>query len=373
MFAVPDPGFGVDGLADRAEDAQAGEVVLGGDVVSPLHEGADRGGGGVEEGDLVLLDDLPEAALVGGVGGALVHDLGGAVGEGAVDDVGVAGDPADVGGAPEDVGLGFEVEDGPVGVGDLGEVAAGGVQDALGLPRRAGGVEDEQGVFGVERLGGVFGGLGGDEVVPPHVAGVVEGDVLAGAAHDEDVFDVAGLLDGFVDGGFEGGGLAAAVAAVAGDDDLGVGVLDAGGERVGGEAAEDDGVGGADAGAGQHGDGGLGDHRHVDGDPVALADAEVEEGVRGAGDLVLEFGVGDGAAVAGFALEVDGDPVSVSGLDVPVHAVVGDVESAVLEPFREGGSTSPASRSALWPRSAGGPARPRSRAGQPWPAHTPPP
>src|SRR5690606_30716205 len=103
-------------FADRAEDPQGRHVVLVGDLVALFHEGTDGGGGGVEDGDLVVGDDLPPAAGFGGVGGAFVHDLGGAVGQGAVDDVGVAGDPADVGGAPVDV-VGFEVEHGVVGVG----------------------------------------------------------------------------------------------------------------------------------------------------------------------------------------------------------------------------------------------------------------
>src|SRR5262249_16344388 len=158
-------------------------------------------------------------ALVGGVGGALVDDLGGAVGERAVDDVRVPGDPADVGGAPVDVGLRLEVEDGVVGVAGLGEVAAGGVQDALGLPGGAGGVEDEERVLGLVRLGGVLGGLAGGELVPPHVPALGPRGVLAGAAHDEDVLDALGLGEGLVDGGLEGGGLAAPVAAVGGDDE----------------------------------------------------------------------------------------------------------------------------------------------------------
>ncbi len=107
------------------------------------------GGGGVEDRDLVLLDDLPPAALVRGVGGALVDHLGRAVGQRPVDDVGVAGDPADVGGAPVDVGLGVHVVDDRVRVGRLGEVAAGRVEDALGLPGGARRVEDEQRVLAV--------------------------------------------------------------------------------------------------------------------------------------------------------------------------------------------------------------------------------
>src|SRR5690606_28562997 len=128
------------------------------------HEGADEGGRGVVDRHPVLLHDLPVAALVRGVGGALVDDLGGAVGQRTVDDVAVPGDPADVGGAPVDVLARLVVEHHVVGVGGLGEVAAGGVQDALGLSGGARGVEDEQGVLGVEGLGGVLGGLGVHQV-----------------------------------------------------------------------------------------------------------------------------------------------------------------------------------------------------------------
>ena len=48
-------------------------------------------------------------------------------------------------------------------------------------------------------------------------------------------------------------------------------------------------VDGADARAGQHGVGQLGDHGHVDADPVALAHAVGLQHVGHPGDLVLEL------------------------------------------------------------------------------------
>ena len=110
-------------------------------------------GARVEDGHPVALDDRPPAVPVGKVRCALVHHRGGPVGQRAVDDVAVAGDPADVGGAPVDVALGVEVEDRPVGEGHLGQVAPGGVHDALGRRRGARGVQDEQQVLGVHVLG----------------------------------------------------------------------------------------------------------------------------------------------------------------------------------------------------------------------------
>src|SRR6202011_6160278 len=110
VLLVPDPGLGVDRLAHRAEQAQRAEVVLLEIVRPPLHECADGGGRGIDDADLVALDDLPEAVLVRVVGTALVDHSRSAVGERAVDDVTVTGDPADVGGAPVH-SVGLDVED----------------------------------------------------------------------------------------------------------------------------------------------------------------------------------------------------------------------------------------------------------------------
>ena len=250
------------------------------------------------------------------------------------------GDPADVGRAPVDVGFGLQVEDGLVRVGALGEVAAGGVQDALGLAGGAGGVQDEERVLGVMPDGGVLGGGGPDRVRPPVVPALVPVDVLAVALDDDDVLHgvaaaVSLVGQGLVDGGLERAGLAAPVGAVRGDDELGFGVVDPGAQRLGGEAAEDHRVDGADPGAGQQRDDGLGNHRQVHGHPVALGDAEGLEGVGGLLDLLGELGVRVGAGIARFALEVDGDAVPVAGLDVAVQRVVGGVDLAPDEPLGE--------------------------------------
>ena len=186
---VPDPRLGVDRLADRAEQAQRRQVVRLGELGPPLHEGPDRGGRGVEDRDAVLLDDRPEAVLARVVGRALVHHARRAVRERAVDDVGVAGDPAAVGGAPVHVGLGMQVEDVLRGERDLGEVAPGRVHDALGLPGGAARVEDEEQVLGVHRLGRAVGRLAGHDVVPPDVAALGHRDVLRGAAQHQALLD----------------------------------------------------------------------------------------------------------------------------------------------------------------------------------------
>ena len=103
-------------------------------------------------------------------------------------------------------------------------------------------------------------------------------------------------------------------------------------DRVGGEAAEDDVVRGADPGAGEHRDDDLGDHRQEDPDDVALADAEVLEPVGQPLHVALQLCVGDVALLALLAAPVIGDPVAEPGLDVPVQTVVGGVEPAIGEP-----------------------------------------
>src|SRR5699024_10030308 len=61
------------------------------------------------------------------------------------------------------------------------------------------------------------------------------------------------------------------------------------------------------------------------------------DGVGGLGYLILQFGVGDAAAVSGFALPVDGGAVAQSRVHVAVQAVDRGVELATDEPLGEGG------------------------------------
>ena len=146
MLAIPDPGFGVDRLADAAEHAQRAEVVLLRVLRSPLHVRADRGRRRVEDVGLVALDDLPPAVLVGKVRGALVNDPRRRVGERSEDDVAVPGDPPDIGGAPVNR-FRFDVEDVVVGGRDADQVAGGRVDDAFRLSGGAAGVKKVEQVF----------------------------------------------------------------------------------------------------------------------------------------------------------------------------------------------------------------------------------
>lgn len=129
--------------------------------------------------------------------------------------------------------------------------------------------------------------------------------------------------------------------AVGGDDDAGTGVDEALAECRGAEAAEDDGVNDAEAGAGQHGDDGFGDAGQVDGSAVAGAETQGGQVVGGFAHVVEEFTVGDVAGVVGvFADPVVGDGISAAGVDVAVEAVGGGVEGAAVEPAGAGGVAS---------------------------------
>ena len=100
------------------------------------------------------------------------------------------------------------------------------------------------------------------------------------------------------------------------------------------EAAEDDGVRGADARAGEHGDGHLGDHRHVDGDRVARLDAEALEHVGELADLGVQLLVGERRARRPARPPRSSAALSPRRGQVPVEAVGRDVELAADEPAR---------------------------------------
>ena len=172
MVVIPQPRLGVDRLADRAEQAQRLAAGLADIVLALAHQRPDRGRRGVEDRDIVLVDDLPEARRVRVVRHALEHQGRRAVGERAVDDVAVPGDPADIGGAPVNLAVAV-VEDVFVRHRRVDQIAAGRVQHALRLAGRSRGVEDEQRVLGRHLLGRAVGRGGGADLVIPEVAAVL--------------------------------------------------------------------------------------------------------------------------------------------------------------------------------------------------------
>ena len=105
MGVVPVPRFGVDRLADRPQQLEAGEVVLFHPFRPLPHQRADRGRRGVELVDLVLGADLPEAACIGIGRNAFKHHRGRAIRQRTIDDIAVTCDPTHIGGAPEHIAI----------------------------------------------------------------------------------------------------------------------------------------------------------------------------------------------------------------------------------------------------------------------------
>ncbi|KAF5036627.1 hypothetical protein DSECCO2_573070 [anaerobic digester metagenome] len=270
---VPLERLGVERLADGAEHAQRREIVLRRPLVTVAHEHPDGGRGGVEDRHPEVLDQPPVGAGVRVVRRPLGDDDGRADGERAVDDITVAGDPAGVGGAPEDVVL-LDVEDALRRVVGPDHVASARVHDPLRRPGRAARIEDEERVFRVHHLRRAVGrGLCYEGRVVD-LAGRVEAGGCALAPEDDDPLDGRCVAERLSRDLSERDGLPPPVADVRGDEDLRSRIVDPHRKRVRPEPAEDDGVDGPDPGAGKHRDDLLGDERHVDADPVTFPDAE---------------------------------------------------------------------------------------------------
>src|SRR5665811_1504063 len=170
-------------------------------------------------------------------------------------------------------------------------------------------------------------------VVIPDVATLDPVDAQARVAHDDARGHAGTGRHGLVGRGLQGDALRPAQSAVGGDHDGGFTVEDAVPQRVRGEAAEHHAVDGSDARTGQHGHGQFGNHRQVDGDPVALLHTFLAEDVRESCHVFPQLPVSDGAAnIGGVALPVEGDLVGDVGLHMPVEAVVAEVELSSFEP-----------------------------------------
>ena len=119
-LAVPHPRLWVDWLTNAAEHSNRAQVIVGGDTATDLHKASNRGRCGVENVDVVFLNDVPPSAPVRGVRSPLIDNLRGTIGQWAVGNIGVTGDPAHVCGAPVNILTFVKVKDVFVSVGSLG-------------------------------------------------------------------------------------------------------------------------------------------------------------------------------------------------------------------------------------------------------------
>ena len=253
-------------------------------LVAPFDERANRGRRRVEDADVILLDHLPEAIVLGEIRRAFVHHDRRARQQRSVHGVAMPGDPADIGGAPVDVFV-LQVEHPPHRHQHVRQVPAGRVHDALGLAGGAAGVEREQRMLAVELRGLAFRALRGNQLVPPHVASLAHLDLVADALEHQHFLDRRALLQRVIDILLELDNLPATPSAVGGDTDFRFGVVDPIGQRLRREAAEDHRMNRADSRARQHRDRRLRHQRHVDRDAVAVLDAEALERVGSIGPL----------------------------------------------------------------------------------------
>jgi hypothetical protein len=298
-----------------------------------LLDGAKGGGRGEHGGHLVLGDHAPEGTGVGRAHGlALVDDGGAPMQERAIDDVRVAHHPAHVRGGPVHLaGLHpVDVLHAPL---QSHRVTAVVAHHPLGFPGGSRCVED------VERIRGgdadAVPGFGVPECVLPldiapegHLAGS-----LRSLQDDAMIGLVTRLVDGLVQkglvlhypGGFDAAG--------SGHHDLRFGVVDARGQFMGREAAEDHRMHGADTGAPEHGHERFRHHRHVDDDAVPFCDAQAGQRPREQGDPVAHLPVGEGLLCVGDRAVVDHcGLVAAAFVDVAVECVVAGVQPAPGEP-----------------------------------------
>ena len=205
--------------------------------------------------------------------------------------------------------------------------------DALGLTGGARGVEDIQGIRrGHGHATGRRGGTNG--AVPVHVATFQQfRHRLRTLLHHAGRHLVLRHVDGGIQQGLVLDDTIGLDATGGRQDGLRLGVVDPGRQFVGGEAAEHHGVDRTDAGAGQHGDGRFGNHRHVDDDPVALFHTGVGEHACQASHHVGELAVAVGALLPGHRAVVDQRSLfTATCLHVPIQRVVTGIDGSTGEP-----------------------------------------
>src|ERR1700730_9796777 len=264
-LVVPLPDLRLNGFANGSHMLEAVVVNLG-FVTAGFAKHADGRGGSVENVDVQAFGDAPGAAGVGELRDTLIEDAGGRQSHRAVDDIGMAGDPSDVGHAPVDI-FGMNVLVVLGGAGDVGEIAPCSMLAALRLAGGTARVHEEERGFSVLRdrlddVGAIVFQDFVDEEVASHDHGRLGYIFSRIALPDQDLFDFLAFLSGGVHGdigaGFVIHPFPVAVVAVGIDEHAAAGIGGAEAAGFSAEPTKDDRVDNAEARARQHGDGQLG-------------------------------------------------------------------------------------------------------------------
>lgn len=331
-LVIPLPHVLGDRLTDGAKHAQGVQLVVLDVLLTGTLQQPQCGRCNVELVHAVLVNNVPVPGEVGVCWGPLKDDGCGTVQQWAVDDVGVAGDPAHVARGEDDV-LVVNIKHVLGGEHGAQEVTRSGVENPLGLARRAGGVEQEQVVLAADRLWRTVGPVLDHLLVPPHVSLAVPWDVgVTCPLEDDDVSHVGTVGQRVVDNLLRLDDLPAPLGLVGGDDDLGVGVQDPVLQGCGGEAGKDHRVDGANPDDRHQGHNRLWDHRQVHGDRVALLHAKILQHLCKTAHVLQQLSEGDDSALVWLVGLVDyGRLVWV--LDRPaVDTVVARVQLSVHKP-----------------------------------------
>ena len=296
-LVVPPPHLGFDGFSHRGHVLEV-VVVLGGLIRTRFSEHPYGGGSGVEDIDIQLLSDSPGSAGIGIGGNSFVQNTGGGQGKWPIDDIGMARDPADVGHAPIDI-FGMDVLNIFGGPGHIGQIASNAVLAPLGLTRcsarvhhkerilrRQGNRVDSNSLIVLQHLV--------REVVTPFNHRGLGGVFSRVASENQNLIDTLALLLGHLHGDI---GvllviqqLTRAVVAIDGDQDTASGVGDPLTAGFPTESPIDFRMDDAQSGTGQHGNGKLGGHRHMQCDSIPrLQPGKVSEKCRQLIDPHIEF------------------------------------------------------------------------------------
>ncbi len=119
---------------------------------------------------------------------------------------------------------------------------------------------------------------------------------------------------------------------IGGDQHLAIRIQNPVFQCIRGEATKHHRVDGAQTGTGEHGVGGLGNHRHINAHSIAFLDAALTQQIAQPADFGVQFPVSDHLVFRGvIPLPDDGDLIRPL-LQMAIDAVYADIELAALEP-----------------------------------------
>ena len=335
MLMVPHPCFRVNRLANGTKYPQRRKIMFFHRICTSTHKRTDNGGRSIENIDLELFNDVPEAIWSWIGRNTLKHHGCAAHGQRSIEDIAMTGNPADISCTPVHIII-LQIKYVLHGMAGIGEIPSGSVDNTFWRAGTAACIQNKQRILRIHthRIALVGNIIGSHDFMPPVIATVLHIHIIAAALDNNTVFDGIFTSNCLIGIWFERYCFSSAKNCISSNKNFRLTIMNTTLETGSTEARKNNAVDSTETCTGQKGNGQFRNHRQIYSNTVTFTYAHLLKDIGETAYLGVQHLIGINLDIfLRLTLKNDGGFIAAAICQVPVEAIIGDIQFTVNKPL----------------------------------------